>query len=65
MLTRQALYYCLSHAPSPFCFHYFWDRVSLYAWAGLNRDLPIYASIVDGITGMCHHIQLLNEMASC
>jgi hypothetical protein len=34
VLTRQALYY-LSHASIPFCVDYFWNRVLLYAQAGL------------------------------
>jgi hypothetical protein len=30
----------------------------IYAWAGLNHHSPIYASSVDGVTGVPHHGQL-------
>jgi hypothetical protein len=36
-LARQVLYH-LSHSASPFCVGYFWGRVSLYTWAGLQYD---------------------------
>jgi hypothetical protein len=42
-LARQ-IFYQLSHSASPFCIGYFWDRVSLYAQVGLDRDVPICAS---------------------
>jgi hypothetical protein len=42
-LARQTLYY-LSHTASSLCFGYSSDRVSLYAWAGLHCNSPIYAS---------------------
>jgi hypothetical protein len=32
--------------------------VSLYVHAGLDCDLPIYASYIARLTGMCHHAQL-------
>jgi hypothetical protein len=38
---------------------YFLDMVLLNTWAGLYRSLPPYASCVAGMTGMCHHTQLL------
>jgi hypothetical protein len=41
-LARQALYH-LSHSANPFSIGYFWDRVSLYAWAKLDRDPLIFA----------------------
>jgi hypothetical protein len=37
--------YLLSHTSSPFCFGYFWDRVSLYAWPYLDHSPPICASL--------------------
>jgi hypothetical protein len=43
-----------SHAPpSPFCFSYFGDRVSIYAQAIQNHGPPIYASHVNGTIGVC------------
>jgi hypothetical protein len=42
-LARPVLYY-LNHSTTPFCFGWFWNWVSLYAWARLDRDAPIYVS---------------------
>jgi hypothetical protein len=42
-LARKALY-SLSYTSTPFCFGYFWDRVSLFAQASLDHEPPIYAS---------------------
>jgi hypothetical protein len=47
MLAKRTLYY-LRQSTSSFCFGYFWDRVSLYAWTGLDHGLPIYASLHSG-----------------
>jgi hypothetical protein len=49
----------LSHTFVSFCFGSFRDRVSLYAWVGLDCDPPSYASCIVGITGVHHHAQLL------
>jgi hypothetical protein len=40
---------------------YFWDRVSLYAWADLDFDPPIRATPCS----MCHCSQSSDEMGSC
>jgi hypothetical protein len=37
----------------------FLRRSHIYAQAGLNHNRPIYTSYVAGMTGMCHHAQLL------
>jgi hypothetical protein len=51
-LARQALYY-LSHAPSPFFFGYFGDRVWIYAWTSLDRillfTLPVAGMLAWGL----------------
>jgi hypothetical protein len=41
MLARQAPY----HTCSPFFALVFFERVSLYAQAGLDHDPPMYASL--------------------
>jgi hypothetical protein len=46
----------LSHAS-------FWVGSQVYAWASLGHN-PIYASCIAGMTGMCHHTQLLVENES-
>jgi hypothetical protein len=60
--ARQTFYH-LSHAPSPFCFSYFSDRVSHFcpgpAWATFY--LCFCVSCVPGIKGTHHHAQLLVE----
>jgi hypothetical protein len=45
--------------PNPFCFVYFWDRISPYAQVSLGHDFPRYASSVARMRGMQHHTQLL------
>jgi hypothetical protein len=35
--------------PAFFALLFFWDGVSLYAWAGLDCDPPVYASHVAGM----------------
>jgi hypothetical protein len=40
-LARQVLYF-LSHYASSFCSGYIWDRVSLFAKAGLDHNPPIF-----------------------
>jgi hypothetical protein len=52
-LTLALAHYPLGHSGNPFCFSYFWDRVLLYALAGLDPNPPICASDRAGITGMC------------
>jgi hypothetical protein len=47
-LARQAVYQ-LSHSPGPFCFSYFWSRVSLSC---LDCDLSIYASHIAETIGI-------------
>jgi hypothetical protein len=42
-LARQ-VFYPLSHASSPFCCGYFWDRALLFARASLDCDSSTYAS---------------------
>jgi hypothetical protein len=37
----------------------FFNWVSAYAWAGLDKNTPIQASHVAGMTGTCHHVHLL------
>jgi hypothetical protein len=49
-LARQASFH-LSHSISLFCVGYFWDRSSLWAWAGLDHGPPICPSHVAGMTG--------------
>jgi hypothetical protein len=44
MLATQALYH-LSYSASPLCVGYFWDRVSLYAWASLDHNSSVCASL--------------------
>jgi hypothetical protein len=51
-LARQVLYH-LSQAPSPFCFSYFSDRVSLFAEAW-----PWTSAYLAGITGVHHHVEM-------
>jgi hypothetical protein len=60
VLAKQVLYQ-LNHAPSPSFFSYFWDRVS-HLCLGSDCDAPIYASLVAKMTGVYHHIQLLDEI---
>jgi hypothetical protein len=48
---------------SPFCVGCFWNRVLLYAQAGLDQ-VPIYASLCTGMTGTCHCAQSLGEIVS-
>jgi hypothetical protein len=65
-LARQWLYH-LSHAPSTFCFGYFFFLIEscFCAWARLDHN-HIYNSHIAGMTGMKHHTSfLLVEMGSC
>jgi hypothetical protein len=41
----------MSHTSSSFCFSCFWDRVSLYALACLDSDIPIIHPTVATLTG--------------
>jgi hypothetical protein len=63
-LARQALYH-LSHSTSPFSVDYFWDRVSLYALAGLDSDPPNYASLLSWYDSLHQLDQSFVEMGSC
>jgi hypothetical protein len=46
----------LSHSISPFCFHYFLNKVFLYAWAGLDHAHSICASL-HGATSPNHWLK--------
>jgi hypothetical protein len=56
MLARQALFY-LSQTPSLSYFSYFGDKVSFFAWAGLDNDGPIYAFYIAGMTMPSHWLR--------
>jgi hypothetical protein len=56
--------YNFRHASSPFCFGYLGDRVPIFAQASLHCDSPILSFPQSGMTGTCHHVQLLVEMGS-
>jgi hypothetical protein len=58
VLARQVFYH-LSHASSPFCIGYFWDRVSLYVQASLDDGPCIHASPIARMTDLCCCAQLL------
>jgi hypothetical protein len=47
---------------SPFCFGYFWDRISCFCSADLDHGPPLYASCVAGMAGAHHCNWLLVEM---
>jgi hypothetical protein len=51
----------LNHVPSPFCFNYFSNRVSLTFYLELTLDCnpPTSISCVARITDVCHHVQHL------
>jgi hypothetical protein len=56
-LARQAIY-LLPH-PSSSCFCYiFITLINVDAWESLEHS-PTYASLTAGMTGSCHHTQLL------
>jgi hypothetical protein len=55
--ARQVLYH-LRHVPRLFWFCYFWDTAVLLCTAGLDHN-PLYISLKAGMTGTCHHAQLL------
>jgi hypothetical protein len=38
----------LSHSTSPFGVGYFWNRVSLYVWSGLDSNSPVCISCIAG-----------------
>jgi hypothetical protein len=58
VLARLVLYY-LSHAPSLFHSGYFGNRVSLFAQASLDHDLPFsYFPPIAGMTDLCHYSHL-------
>jgi hypothetical protein len=60
-LLDRMLYH-LIHIPSPFCFGFFWDRVShLCPGQPGHRPPPHYASHVAGMTGMHHHTKLFTD----
>jgi hypothetical protein len=48
----------LEPCPHPFLFHYFSNRVCIYARACLNCDTPIYTYCVVRMTGAPHCTQL-------
>jgi hypothetical protein len=55
--------YCTSSAmPTALFAYYFWDRAPHYAWAGLDHDPPIYASLCSWAEW--HHAHLLVEMGN-
>jgi hypothetical protein len=59
MLAMPVLHH-LNHIPTLFCLTYFLNRVShLFARAGLDWDPPIHTSYPPGMTGVCHHAQVL------
>jgi hypothetical protein len=52
--------------PALFALVIFYIRSGIYAQAGLDCNLPIYASQIAEMIGMHHHTQLLLvEMESC
>jgi hypothetical protein len=63
VLSRKVLEH-LSNPTSPFCVGYFWDGVSLYAWACLDCNPRFCASHIARMTGACHCIQPWVEMGS-
>jgi hypothetical protein len=50
-LAWQVLYH-LRHIASPFCSGSFWGRVSLFAWANLDHDTPVYGFQITRMTGV-------------
>jgi hypothetical protein len=59
----QVLYH-LGHAPKPLSHGYFFNRVSIYAQAGLECNLLICASLHWWVGRYMHHSQLMVEMES-
>jgi hypothetical protein len=51
--ARQMLYH-LNYSASPSCIGYFWDRVLLYDWAGLDSEPPIVLHCVAVMTSVSH-----------
>jgi hypothetical protein len=51
----QGEFYPLSHTPSPFCFRYFWDRVSHLCPGHPGPRSSIYTSHVARMTDTCYH----------
>jgi hypothetical protein len=64
ILSRQVPYH-LNHAPSPFCFNYFSNRVSLFCQGlTLNHDSSTYASYIAEIIDMYHYTCLVVDIGS-
>jgi hypothetical protein len=57
----------VNRTPSPLCFYYFFKSgLTFMLRLACDRDPPIYASHIAGMSSTCHHGQfLLVEMGSC